>query len=269
MSNTSFPDLRGTSNTIGTWMSIGSPIIAELAAACGFDWLLFDFEHGCASEASLIGNLQALNGSKCAPIVRVGAPDPHLLMRVLDWGAAGVMVPHIESAEAAESCVRSISYPPRGHRGFSRTVRAYQFGLRPPITDPAQKPVFIAQIETREGVRNAAAIAAVEGVDMLFVGPADLAFDIQARPEGNDPRADYDACLKIVIEAAYAAGKSTGILVRNHADIAPLSKLGFQHLAVDSDLGNLRGHYQQTLQTIRAAAAYPAQNPVLNGTLPT
>lgn len=255
MSNTLPKNLRDTAGTIGTWMSIGSPIIAELAAASGFDWLLFDFEHGCASEPSLIGNLQALNGTPCVPIVRVGAPHPDFLMRVLDWGAGGVMVPHIESAAAAAACVQSVCYPPRGHRGFSRSVRAYCYGLRPPVTEPARKPVFIAQIETREGVRNASAIAAVDGVDMLFVGPADLSFDIAARPGDLDPHADYDACLQTVLAAARAAGKSAGILVRNSADIGPLSKMGFQHLAIDSDIGILRSHYQKLLPATRAAAA--------------
>ncbi|MDR0902924.1 MAG: hypothetical protein LBM92_09185 [Opitutaceae bacterium] len=253
MSNTLQKNLRGTAGTIGTWLSIGSPIIAELAAECGFDWLLFDFEHGCSSEASLIGNLQALNGSACVPIVRVGAPHPDLLSRVLDWGAKGVMVPHVESASDAEVCVQAMHYPPRGRRGFSRSVRAYRYGVRPPGTDAMEKPVFIAQIETLAGVRNAAAIAAVDGVDMLFVGPADLSLDIQARPEGHDGRSDYNACLKIVLEAARAAGKSAGILIRNRDDIRPLSMMGFHHLAVDSDLAVLRNRYQEMLQAARTA----------------
>lgn len=253
MSNTLQKNLRGTAGTIGTWLSIGSPIIAELAAECGFDWLLFDFEHGCASEASLIGNLQALNGSACVPIVRVGAPHPDLLMRVLDWGAKGVMVPHVESADDAEACVQAMHYPPRGRRGFSRSVRTYRYGVRPPAMDALEKPVFIAQIETLKGVRNAAAIAAVDGVDMLFVGPADLSLDIQARQEGHDGRPDYDACLKAVVEAARAAGKSTGILVRNSDDMQPLGMMGFGHLAVDSDLAILRNRYQQLLPAARAA----------------
>jgi 2-dehydro-3-deoxyglucarate aldolase/4-hydroxy-2-oxoheptanedioate aldolase len=245
MSNTLQKNLRGTAGTIGTWLSIGSPVIAELAAGCGFDWLLFDFEHGCAAESSLIGNLQALNGSACAPIVRVGAPHPDLLARVLDWGAAGVMVPHVESAEAAEACVRALHYPPRGHRGFSRSVRAYGYGLRPPAPAEPPAPVFIAQIETLKGVRNAAAIAAVDGVDMLFVGPADLSFDINARAGAGAGAPDYDDCLKTIIAAAGAAGKATGILVRNIDDIRPLRALGFQHLAIDSDLAILRNRYKQ------------------------
>lgn len=254
MSNTLQKNLRNNTRTIGTWLSIGSPIIAELAAASGFDWLLFDLEHGCAAEAALIGNLQAVSGSSSVPVVRVGAPHPDLVMRVLDWGAKGVMVPHIESAAEAEACVQTMHYPPRGRRGFSRSVRAYRYGVSPVAVDSMEKPVLIVQIETLEGVRNARAIAAVDGVDMLFVGPADLSFDIHARPDENGARANYEDCLKSIVRAAREAGKSTGILIRDDNEIPALAAMGFQHLAIDSDLAILRNRYKQLLPAAKAAA---------------
>jgi len=260
MNDISNSKLKGPGPTIGTWLSIGSPVIAELAAGCGFDWLLFDMEHGCATDEALLGSLQALNGSSSSLIVRVGAPHPDLLMRVLDWGADGVMVPHVETAEEAEACARAIYYPPRGRRGFSRSVRMYGYGLRPPRDATKIRPVFIAQIETLKGVANAASIAAVDGVDMLFVGPADLAFDIQAR----NSSLGYDECVRSVAASARAAGKSAGILVRNSADIARLAGDGLQHLAVESDLGILRQRYQSLLEEARlkagCAPAGAAQN---------
>src|SRR5882724_2838124 len=105
---------------IGTWLSAGSPVIAELAGECGFDWVLIDLEHGCESEAALPGQLRALRGAKAQVIVRVGAPHADLIGRVLDWGADGIMVPHVNSAEEARKILQAVQYPPKGLRGFAR-----------------------------------------------------------------------------------------------------------------------------------------------------
>ena len=92
---------------LGTWLSIGSPVIAELAAQCGFDWVLLDLEHGCGTEATILPQIQAIRGTATSAIVRVGAPHPELIARVLDWGAHGIMVPHVNSAAEAEGIVRA------------------------------------------------------------------------------------------------------------------------------------------------------------------
>ena len=173
--------LRERKPHLGTWLSLGSSVVAELAADCGFDWLLADLEHGSGSEAALVPQLQAIRGSGTAAIVRVGAPHADLIARVLDWGADGIMVPHVSTVAVAEECVTALRYPPRGRRGMSRSVRAYGYGLRPPETEV--QPFLIAQIETIEAVENARAIAGVDGVDVIFVGPADLQFDLKARPD--------------------------------------------------------------------------------------
>src|SRR5262245_8233294 len=134
MNAATLTQLREKKLHVGTWLSIGSPVIAELAAESGFDWLLFDLEHGCAPEAWLFAQLQALRGTNVAAIVRVGALHADLIGRVLDWGADGIMVPRISSVADAEACVQAANYPPRGRRGFSRTVRATNYGLRSPET---------------------------------------------------------------------------------------------------------------------------------------
>lgn len=230
---------------LGTWLSLGSSAAAELAADSGFDWLLFDLEHGCGGEAPLFANLQATRGAQLARIVRVGAPHPELILRVLDWGADGIMVPHVSSVEEAEACVQAAHYAPRGRRGFSRTVRAYGYGLRAPVEgNPLPRPLILAQIETLEGVDHAAAIAVVDGVDALFVGPADLAFDLKQRAGARS----YDACLDAVASAAAAAGKQAGILLRNPDDLARLRARGFNWLAVDSDLALLREGFRRIVE---------------------
>lgn len=250
-------DISPSSVRLGTWLSIGSPVIAELASGCGYDWVLLDLEHGCDTETAIPSQLRAMKGTNTSAIVRVGAPHPDLIGRVLDWGARGIMVPHVNSAAAAEECVQAMHYPPRGKRGISRSARAYGYGLQLPDSAP-EPPLFMAQIETIEGVEQAASIATVDGVDVLFVGPADLQFDLRARP--GLIAEDYEACLKHVVTVAAAAGKESGILVRNSADLGKLLKLGFTHVAMDSDLALIRTGFQKALQSARQVIA-PKQVP--------
>lgn len=231
---------------IGTFLSVGSPALAELAAECGYDWVLIDLEHGCESEAALPNQLRALRGSQTLGIVRVSAPHSDLIARVLDWGASGIMVPHVNTVAEAEHCVRSATYPPDGHRGVSRTVRAYGYGMRLPGENPP-KPFILAQIETAEGVANAEQIAAVEGIDALFIGPADLSFDLKAR-QSPIP---YDECVNRVAKAARDHGKGCGILVRHADDKEKLKALGFTWLAMDSDLSLVREGFRRNLELAR------------------
>lgn len=235
--------MRSNQPTIGTWFSIGSPVIAEIAAASGISWALFDHEQGSAPESALPENLRALGGSSLVPVVRVGARHPDVIMRALNWGAEGIMIPHVESAADAKNCVDMIHYPPLGARGISRSIRAVGYGTRDVdfIKNPP-RPLVLLQIESIEGVRNAEAIAAVDGVDMLFVGPADLSFDIGVRNDSSAP--DFDECLRLTIAAAHAKGKSCGILVRDEADLPKLRQMGFDHFAIDSDMAILRRRYQ-------------------------
>lgn len=240
--------MKPTPLQLGTWLSLGSPVVAELAALCGFDWVLLDLEHGCAAEAALPEQLRALRGSATRGVVRVGAPQPDLIARVLDWGAHGLMVPHVSTAAEAEAIVRAMRYPPRGRRGYSRTVRAHDYGLRSPESTPV--PLFLAQIETRAAVDCAEEIARVDGVDVLFVGPADLRHDLQQHP--GTAAEDFEVCLRRVSDAARAAGKCAGILVRDPAELPLRLNQGFTHVAVQSDLALLRDAFQQLLQNKRS-----------------
>ena len=123
---------------LGTWLQTGSPIVAELADLSGIDWLLIDLEHGCGTEAAVLSQIQVIRHA--AAIVRVGAPHPDLIARSLDWGAAGIMVPMVSTAEKAEACVRAMRYPPYGDRGLAGMVRAFDYGLH----REKPKPVFYA-----------------------------------------------------------------------------------------------------------------------------
>ena len=225
---------------LGTWLSVGSPVIAELAAVCGLDWVLLDLEHGCGSDADVPDQLRALRGGPTRGIVRVPCDRPDLVARVLDQGADGVMVPHVDRAEQAERLVRAASYPPRGQRGVSRTVRAHDYGLRPLDGRPA--PMLIAQIQTLDAVDEAAAIAGVDGIDVLFVGPADLQHDLAVRQPAAG--AGFEDCLDRVVAAARAAGKAAGILVREPGDLPRRAEQGFSFVAVESDVAILRNAFR-------------------------
>ncbi len=236
--------LRTPSFHLGTWLSIGSPVIAELAGLCGFDWLLLDLEHGCGGEASLFQTLQALRGTRSAVIVRVGAPHPDPIQRALDWGADGIMAPHVDTPKQAAEIVRSLRFAPRGSRGFSRSVRACGYGLTPPDTDI--QPLFFAQIESAQAAMSAREIAVVDGVDVLFIGPADLAFDLKA----HQSSLTYEQCLSNISESARVGGIQAGILCRDDADVQSLRACGITVQAVDSDIAILRSRYRDLVSRL-------------------
>ena len=235
---------------LGTWISIGNPVITELASEFLFDWLLFDLEHGCVQESSLIANFQAIRRKELKPIVRVGSLDPALIARVLDWGAEGIMMPHVSSAHQAMACLNAMRYPSSGKRGFSGSARVYNYGLNRP-EDPNEVPVpgFMAQIEDKEGVKNAEKIAAVDGVEVLFVGPSDLKHELSTH-SGKLSMA-YNDALKVVCEAANKHNKQAGILLQDANEIKQLIHYGFSCFAIGSDLGLIKKGYQTTISEYR------------------
>ncbi len=200
-----------TSPLRGTFLNLGSPLTARMAAQLGFDWVLIDLEHGACTEATLPGILLAVEGTRCAPIVRVVSNNPDSIKRALDLGAVGVMVPYVSTAAEAALAVSSMKYPPTGHRGVASTTIATGLGLQ---TDEyhrtADKVLTIVQIETRDAVQNADAIAATDGVDVLFVGPLDLSFNLGCPKQFEHP--DMRTAKDQVVNACQTHGKTAGIL---------------------------------------------------------
>ena len=239
---------------LGTWISIGAPVITEMASQFAFDWLLFDLEHGSMQESSLISNLQAIRRKEVKAIVRVGSLHPAQICRVLDWGAAGIMMPHVNTPEKAASCIQAMRYPPYGHRGFSGGARAYNYGLNRP-QDPAkvEAPIFIAQIEDEEGVENAHKIAAVDGVHALFIGPSDLKHALSVSTGKTVP--GYEVALKKVCNAAIENNRQAGILIQDPVDLAALKPFGFSCFAIKSDIGILLSGYRQIIRESEDSAS--------------
>lgn len=228
---------------LGTWMSIGSPIITELVSEFSFDWLLFDLEHGCMQESYVLSNFQAVSRKDLKLIVRIGSLDPALIARVLDWGATGIMMPHVTSSSQAIACINAMRYPPFGQRGYSGSARVYNYGLRRP-DDPHKVLVtsLMVQIEDLEGVKNADDIAAIEGVDVLFIGPSDLKHELSTH-SGKDA-IDYNYALQSVSKAAHKNNKQVGILVQDTSNMQELIQYGFSCFAISSDLDLINRGYQ-------------------------
>lgn len=221
---------------MGTFLSLGSPVIAELAMRAGLDWVILDLEHGVGTESALQAQLQVMSGGRTASVVRFGEPGPDRIMQALDWCAAGIMVPRAASAAQMGSVIEAAYYAPRGRRGYSYYTRWHGFDL--PDAPVRTAPVIIAQIETLEGLDNVEAIAAVEGVTALFVGVGDLTFDVQQRTPGKVSL--IEEYIERIVRVARAAGKPAGIFLASLDDLDSRRADGFTIFAVDSDMGMIR-----------------------------
>jgi 2-dehydro-3-deoxyglucarate aldolase/4-hydroxy-2-oxoheptanedioate aldolase len=220
---------------IGTFVGAGSPIIAELCARAGFEWLIVDLEHGYGTEAALLAQLHAI-GDRSAALVRPASGERLRIGRALDLGAEGIMVPRLETVAEVSEVLPWLRFPPDGSRGLALTTRGGGLGAvaHADVAARNETVLGIIQVESPAAVANAAAIAALDGVDVLFVGPTDLSHSMGIPGRFDDP-AFVDA-LGTVVGATDAAGKSAGILLRSGADFPAYRELGFRFIGIGSDL---------------------------------
>ena len=241
---TAFPNqfrqrLRGGEQLTGCWLSLGSPITTEVVGVAGFDWLLLDAEHAPNDVLSLIPQLMALKDSPSAPVVRPPSNDTVQIKRLLDAGCHNFLIPMVETAEQARAAVAATRYPPQGVRGVSVSQRSNRYGSVPEYFKTVNDNIaVVVQIESRAGVAAVAQIAAVEGVDALFIGPSDLAAGYGHLGHANHP--EVQEAITRVHAAAKAAGKPSGILAPAEADARRYIAMGMTLVAVGSDLGLLR-----------------------------
>ena len=227
--------LRAGEKTSGAWLSLCSPIAAEIMADAGFDWLLIDMEHGHGDYQTLLAQLQAIEGSGTVPLVRVQGNDPMVIKRVLDLGAYGVMIPWVSGRKECEAAVAACKYPPDGLRGMAGSHRAAGFGrFGADYWKRANTEVLvIVQIETVAALRDIDAMLAVPGVDVAFVGPTDLS---AALGHVGDPKHHEVAEAIATIErAAQKAGVALGTISRGVEDAKPLYARGYQMITLCSD----------------------------------
>ncbi len=234
---------------LGTWIASGSATVTEAISYLGLDWLLFDLEHGAMTQHDLLENLRATQG-RVKVIVRIGEFSKSLISRSLDWGADGIMMPHVNNARDARKVIDMMSYPPHGERGYSSSCRSYGYGTFPPKgIKEYTHPLFIAQIETIEGVQNVEEIAETEGVDMLFVGQSDLTLDLSVSQ--NKSVFSVQDALSKVVSVAKQNSLMAGTLVRDMEQILSLKSIGYDSLAITSDLGVIRSGYIDIINRIK------------------
>ena len=221
----------------GTFLNLGSSLTAEIAGRCGFDWLLIDLEHGAGDQQNLLAQLQAVEGTRAAPVVRVGWNDATTIKRILDLGPSGIMVPYVNTAEEAARAVAAMQYPPQGVRGVAKFNRAC--GFTEDFEEYFQKAnenlLTVVQIETAEAVANAEAIAAGDGVDVLFVGPLDLSVNLGIPSQFEHP--EFVRSMQKVAAACAGAGKAAGTLASGPEQLEQLVDAGFTFIACGSDGG--------------------------------
>ncbi|MCS7172398.1 MAG: aldolase/citrate lyase family protein [Armatimonadetes bacterium] len=236
---------------IGHWLSFPCPAVAELLSAFEPDWLVVDTEHGPASWETVEHQLRAMRGTGVTPIVRVAANDAALIKLALDRGAMGVIVPLVSSPEEARRAVLASRYPPEGIRGVAGT-RASRYGLDLPAYFAAwnREALVICQVETVQGLEQAEEIAAVEGVDVLFVGPNDLSASVGCFRRFEAP--EYEEAVQKVLSAALGHGKAAGYLASDPEEALRRIAQGFRFVGIASDSRLLAAAASSALQRVRA-----------------
>ena len=237
---------------LGMFLDLGSAVSAEACAAAGYDWLLIDLEHGAATETDLLGLIQAVEVGGSIPLVRPQSGERLRIGRPLDAGAHGIMVPRLDTAEQAREAVTFLRYPPDGVRGVAIRVRGAGLGLyaHDQLQTLNERILGIVQIESVGGLREADAIAALDGVDVLFVGPADLTHALGVPGNFQDP--SYLAALDAVAAACRAHGKAAGILIYDTAVVPRLLEIGFTFIGIGSEGAFAVDGAKRSLAAVRA-----------------
>src|SRR5882757_6595132 len=219
----------------GCWLNLGSSVTAEIVGMSGFDWVLIDLEHGAGGEKDVLHQLQALEHTPAAAIVRVESTQRQRIHRILDMGAEGIMCPRISNAAEAKEVASGLHYPPEGSRGIAKMVRASGFGQNFPeyYKNAAENILGIVQIETTEVLDHLDEVASLPGIDVLFIGPSDLSMALGVF--GQFDHALFKDALKATVSAARKSGKAVGILLANPDDFATYHEMGIRMIASGAD----------------------------------
>jgi 4-hydroxy-2-oxoheptanedioate aldolase len=235
--------LRAGETVYSGWSSLPAPIMVEMLARAGFSAVAIDMQHGMWDFAAAVTGIGTIAGAGSAPIVRIPYHDWPSASRALDMGAEGVVAPLINTVADAKQFVSVAKFPPIGDRSWGPT-RAIMLGgfpdMKSYLQDANDMTVTIAMIETREALANVDAIAAVKGIDVLFVGPSDLSITMSNGAVLDPHSKEIDAVLDTIVAAAKKAGKVAGLYCATGERAAQMAKRGFGYLAVGNDLGFFR-----------------------------
>jgi 4-hydroxy-2-oxoheptanedioate aldolase len=236
--NTVKEKLAAGKPSVGTWLSLASPISAEYMAHTGFDWLVVDTEHSPIGFETTVQCFQAICTTDTIPMARVAWNDPILMKRLLDAGAMGLVVPMVNSPEEAEKAVKSMKYPPEGFRSLGGG-RAGLYGSDY-MSWANDEIAVIVQIEHIDAVNKTAEILSVKGVDACFIGPNDLAGSMGLKPDIHCRHPEHESAVMRVLESAKKVGKPAGIHCVTVEAVNRRIDQGFQFIAMASDAGLLR-----------------------------
>src|SRR3954470_13711564 len=199
---------------VGLWSSLSSNIVAEIIGDCDYDWILLDTEHSPNEVPALMAQMQAMQRGTATPIVRPAWNDAVLIKRIMDIGAQTLLVPFIQNAEEARRAAAATLYPPRGIRGTAGSSRASRYGRVSDYLKKANAEVcLLVQVETREALEQIEAIAKVDGVDGVFIGPSDLSASLGHI--GNQQQPEVQAAIESAAKRIKSTGKAAGILTPN------------------------------------------------------
>ncbi|HEY4328528.1 MAG TPA: aldolase/citrate lyase family protein [Phycisphaerae bacterium] len=243
--------ILGGHTALGAWLSLGSGLTAEIVGGAGFDWCLIDLEHGAGDEQQTLAQMQGLAATGAAAMVRVESHERQRVHRILDMGAEGIMFPRLATPEEAQQAISAMRYQPEGLRGVAKNVRASGFGVKfdDYFTHYKQRQIGIVQIENQEILGHLDAVAALDGVDVLFVGPMDLTMALGVFQQKSHPK--YQDAIRNVAAAAHRAGKAAGVLMASADEFSMYHELGYRFIACGSDSGFVVAGAQGTLAAMK------------------
>ncbi|MFK8021564.1 MAG: HpcH/HpaI aldolase/citrate lyase family protein [Pseudomonadales bacterium] len=247
--NKIFDNFKANDPSLGLWLNTNDTQIAEITAAAEFDWICIDLQHGLAETGDLKYMLPIIERSGATPIVRLLGAEHDQIGRALDLGAMGVIVPMINTIEDAQMAAAACRYPPIGNRSCG-PIRAMAYDPTY-ISNANSRVACIVMIETAEGLSNVEKIAAIEGVDALFVGPVDLSFAITGSVAGLRT-SEFETALQKVVSAAGAVNKPAGIFGMNPQNAIKRIKDGFQFVSVSTDTNLFTAAVKDSLETVKS-----------------
>lgn len=241
--------LRRGEVSIGSWLNLASPLAAEVMAVGGCEWLVIDAEHAPWDLGMITEGLRAIESQGCVPLVRPWTNDSACFGQILDAGAMGLVVPHVSTVEQAEAIAEAVRYPPRGHRsaGTSRATidRAWSAQANDNL-------IICPQIEDLEGVANTQAIMEVDGMDVAYIGPSDLALSMGLTSADMFTNPDHADAIAGVLAGAQAAGKPAGLPAPTVERARQLIDQGFTMIDYSSDYRILQAALAEQLAAVRA-----------------
>ena len=250
--NTLKQRLHDGENVLGCWTMLGSPQVVEILSLAGYDFLVIDQEHGLGDPTSLAAQLHAMSATPAVGVVRVPWNDHVYLKRVLDVGAEAVLIPSIETAEEARAAVAACRYPPHGRRGTaSSSVRASNYGMAPDYVASCADNLLIAcQIESAKAVENIEEILAVDGIDLMFIGPFDLSATVGQM--GNLKHPEVARLIGHAEVRIRAAGRPMGTVPHPGCTWKDMFARGYQFVNAGSDVARLRDNSLVDVKEFRA-----------------